>query len=58
MDKSCGASGIDTNTFTSHSCRLAASSKAGVVVPLSKILENVRWSNERIFANHYSHDIV
>ena len=53
------ASGIDTNTFTSHSCRSAASSKAkSVGVPLSKILENAGWSNERTFANHYSHDIV
>ena len=52
------SSGIDINTFTSHSCRSAASSKARIVgIHMSKILSNAGWANEKTFAKYYSRDI-
>ena len=49
------ASDINTDEFSSHSCRSAASSKARVVViPLSKILANAGWANERAKLTTYS----
>ena len=48
------ASNIDIDTFSSHSCRAAASSKAKTMgTPVATILQKCGWSNERTVAKHY-----
>lgn len=50
--------GVDLTSFSSHSSRSAATSKAfHNGIPLSKIMEFAGWSNERTFANFYKKDI-
>ena len=47
-------SGIDINKYTTHSSRAAASSKAKAIgIPVSKIIGNAGWKNERTFAAFY-----
>ena len=45
--------GIDLNTFSPHSTRSAASSKAALKLPLSTVISTVRWSTESTFAKFY-----
>ena len=50
--------GINTDTFTAHSCRSAstsASKQAGT--NLTGIIKSAGWSNERTFAKHYDREI-
>lgn len=47
-------SGINTNIFSSHSSRSAASSNAKLKgVEMKTIISNAGWKNERTFAKHY-----
>ena len=47
-------SGIDTNIFTAHSTRAAATTKAKLRnVPLGTILKTAGWSSDKTFAKYY-----
>ena len=51
--------GIDTNQYTTHSSRSAASSYAKAKdVSLKQVVESAGWSNEKTFARYYEKDIV
>jgi hypothetical protein len=51
-------SGIDTQIFSAHSTRGAASSKAAAAgVPVESIMQAAQWSRESTFAKHYRRDI-
>lgn len=51
--------GIDVNTFTDHSCRVASASKAKKVGnSLNDIFKTGYWSKEHTFKKIYSKDII
>ena len=51
--------GIDTNQYTTHSSRSAASSYAKTKgVSLKNIVDSAGWSNEHTFARFYDKDVV
>ena len=52
-------SGVDTDTFTTHSCRSASTSKAmSSGVALDVILKAGQWSVDSTFYQFYRKDIV
>ena len=51
--------GLDVETFTPHSTRSAATSKAKqACVPIQNILKHAGWSNERTFDRFYNKPVV
>ena len=51
--------GIDITSFSSHSSRAAATSKAHLKgIALSKIIKYAGWSNEQTFARFYQKEVV
>ena len=53
------AAGIDTSTFTPHSTRGAAASKAASAgVPIQDILDSGHWARESTFARFYHREMV
>ena len=52
-------SGIDTNVFTAHSCRLASISKAKVNgMAINEIMKRGYWKSESTFKNFYDKDLT
>ena len=50
--------GVDSNIFSAHSTRGAASSKAAAVgVPIDSILATANWSRSSTFSKYYHRDI-
>ena len=49
--------GVDVNTFTPHSTRAAATSKASGTVKLGTILKSAGWRNARTYAKFYNKPI-
>ena len=50
---------LDVETFTPHSTRSAATSKAKqACVPIQNILKHAGWSNERTFDRFYNKPVV
>ena len=51
--------GIDTSTFSAHSTRGAAASKAaGAGIPIQTILDSGHWAKESTFARFYHREAV
>ena len=51
-------SGIDIQTYSTHSTRSAASSKAkSMGTSLKNIIKYAGWKSEKIFAQHYDKQI-
>ena len=58
IKQSLSDSGIDTQIFSAHSTRGAASSKAAAAgVPVESIMQTAQWSSESTFARHYRRDL-
>ncbi len=50
--------GIDTLTFSAHSTRSAATSKAAASVPIDAILKTVGWTRECTFRKYYNKSVA
>ncbi len=50
--------GIDTNFYTAHSTRAAATSKAAGLVSMDRVMSAADWASEATFARYYNKQIT